>query len=69
MWRATVSPGPAVLSSACMNELFDQDDGSRRPREQAPPAIDYDDELETIEPGYRYVLRPLSESSAGSSDP
>jgi hypothetical protein len=52
-----------------MNELFEPDEAPRRPLEQAPATIDYDDELETVEPGYRYVLRPLSESSAGSSDP
>jgi hypothetical protein len=52
-----------------MNELFEPDEAPRRPLEQGPATIDYDDGLETVDPGYRYVLRRPSETGAGAGDP
>jgi hypothetical protein len=58
-----------------MNQLFDPEDPGGA--QQIVPVgngllhtpLDYDDELETIEPGYRYVIKRPSGPSAGSSDP
>jgi hypothetical protein len=49
-----------------MNELFEPGDPPPERVPGPPRIVDYDDELETIDPAYRYVLKRPSEPSADS---